>query len=47
MELEDDNEVTVSHHGLVNVSQKYEVKALYMRTFQLSLLSINQVDTAG
>jgi len=47
IELGDDNKVTVSHHGLVNVSQEYKVNALYMPTFQLSLLSINQLDTAG
>jgi len=42
----DDSQGTVSHHGLVNVSQQYEVNALYTPTFQLSLLSINQLDTA-
>jgi len=47
IELGDDNKVTVSHHGLVNVSQEYEVNALYTPTFQLSLLSITQLDTAG
>ena len=47
IELGDDNNVIVSHHGLVNVSQEYEVNALYTPTFRLSLLSINQLDTAG
>jgi len=47
IELGDDNKVTESHHGLVSVSQEYEVNALYTPTFRLSLLSINQVDTAG
>jgi hypothetical protein len=47
IELGDDNQVTVSHHGLVNVSQEYEVIALYMLTFRLSLLSINQLDSDG
>jgi len=47
IELRDDYEVTVSHHGLDNVSQEYGVNALYTPTFQLSLLSINQLDTAG
>jgi hypothetical protein len=47
IELEDDNNVTVSHHGLVNISQNYEVNALYTSTFWLSHLSINQLDTAG
>jgi hypothetical protein len=42
IELRDDNKVTVSHHELDNFSQEYEVNALYMRTFRLSLLSINQ-----
>ena len=45
IELGDYNEVTVSHHGLVNVSQEYEVNALYRPTFRLSLLSIKQLDT--
>jgi hypothetical protein len=47
IELGDDNRVTVSHHGLVNVSQEYEVDALYTPMFLHSLLSINQFDTAG
>jgi hypothetical protein len=47
IELGDDNKVTVKHHGLVNVSQEYEVNALYTPTFRLSLLCINQLDTAG
>jgi len=47
IELGDDNKVTVSHYGLVNILQEYEVNALYTPTFQLSLLSINQLDTAG
>jgi len=46
IELGDDNEVTVSHHGHVNVSQEYEVNAQYTPTFRLSHLSINQLDTA-
>ena len=46
IELEDDSNVTVSHHGLVNISQEYKVNALYTSTFRLSLLS-NQLDTAG
>ena len=47
IELGDDNKVTVSHHGLINVSQEYEVDVLYTPTGRLSLLSINQLDTAG
>jgi len=47
IELGDDNKVAVSHHGLVNVSQKYKGNALYTPRFRLSLLSINQLDTAG
>ena len=47
IELGDDNKVTVSHHGLVNISQECEVNALYTPTFRLSLLSNNQLDTAG
>ena len=47
IELGDDNIVTVSHHGLVNISQEYKVNALDMPMLRLSLLSINQFDTAG
>jgi len=47
IELGDDNKVTVRHHGLINISQEYKVNALYMPTFLLSLLSINQLGTAG
>jgi len=47
IELGNDNKVTACHHGLVNVSQEYKVNALYMPTFRLSLLSINQLDSAG
>jgi len=47
IEIRDNNKVTASHHGLVNVSQEYEVNVLYTPTFRLSLLSINQLDTAG
>ena len=46
IELGDDNKLTVSHHGLVHGSQEYEVNTLYMRTFRLSLLSIDQLDPA-
>jgi len=46
IELGDDNKVTVSHHGLVNVSHEYEVNALYTPIFRLSLLSITQLHTA-
>jgi hypothetical protein len=47
IEFGDDNKVTVSDHRLVKVSQESEVNALYTPTFQLSLLSFNQLDTAG
>jgi len=47
IELGDDNKVTVSHHGLNNISQEYAVNALYTPTFWLSLLSITQLGTAG
>jgi len=47
IELGEDNKVSVRHHGLVNISQEYEVDALYTPTFWLSLLSINQLDTAS
>jgi hypothetical protein len=42
----DDNKVTGSWNGLVNISQEYEINALYTPTFRLSYLSINQLDTA-
>jgi len=47
MELGDNNKLKVKHHALVNISQVYEVNALYKPTFHLSLLSINEFDTAG
>lgn len=47
IELVNDNEVTVSHHELFDISQEYKVNAHYTPMFQLSLLSINQMDTAG
>jgi hypothetical protein len=46
IKLGDDNIVTVSYHGLVNIAQEYKVNALYTPTFRLCLLSINQLDTA-
>jgi hypothetical protein len=39
--------VTVSHHGLLNISQEYQVNTLYTPMFRLLLLSIIQLDTAG
>jgi len=47
IELGDDNTVRVTHHGLVDATQGYEIDTLYSRTFRLSLLSINQLDSAG
>jgi hypothetical protein len=47
IELGDDNDDTECHDALVNVSQQSEVNGLYMPTFQISLLSIPQFDTAG
>jgi len=47
IELRDDNKVTVSHDGHVNVSQEYKVNALYTPPFRLSLLFVTQLDTAG
>ena len=47
IELGDNNKIIVSHQGLINVSQEYEVNALYTPTFRLSILSITQLDTAG
>jgi len=45
IELGDDNKVTVSHHGLINISQEYKYESLHTPTFRLSLLFINQLDT--
>jgi hypothetical protein len=47
IELGDDKKVTASHDALINVPQEHAVNALYTPTFRLSLLSINQLDTAG
>jgi len=47
IELGDDNTVSVTHHGLVDATQGYEIDALYTPTFRLSLFSINQLDSAG
>jgi len=47
IQLGDDYKVTVSHNGLVNYSQNYEVSTLCTPTFRLSPPSINQLDTAG
>jgi len=47
IELGDDNMVSVTHHGLVDATQGYEIDALYTPTFRLSLFSINQLDSAG
>jgi len=47
IELGDDNSVTTTHYGFVNVIQGYQVEALHTPTFRLSLLSINQLDLGG
>jgi len=44
IEHRDNNSVTATHYGFVNVIQGYVVKALHPPTFRLCLLSINQVD---
>jgi hypothetical protein len=46
-ELADDNTVSVTHHGLVDATQGYEINTLYTSTFRLSHFSINQLDSAG
>ena len=46
IELGDDNMVSVTHHGLVDATQGYEIDALYTPTFRLSLFSVNQHDSA-
>jgi len=40
----DDNSVTATHYGFVNVIQGYQVEALHTPTCRLSLPSINQSD---
>jgi len=47
IELGDNNSVTATHYGFVDVIQGYQVGALYTPTFRLSLLSINQLDLGG
>jgi len=44
IELGDNNSVTTTHYGFVNLKQGYLVKALHTPTCRLSLLSINQLD---
>jgi len=45
IELGDDNTVWVTHHGLVDTTQGYEIDALYTPTFHLSLFTVNQLDS--
>jgi len=47
IELGDDNTVSVTHHGLVDATQGYEIDALYTPTFCLWLFSINQLGSTG
>jgi len=47
IELGDNNSVTPTHYGFVNVKQGYQVEALHTPTFRVSLLSINQFDLGG
>jgi len=47
IELGDNNSVTATHYGFVEVIQSYQVEALHTPTFRLSLLSINQFDLGG
>jgi len=44
IELGDNNSVTVMHYSFVDVIQGYQVKALHTPTFQLALLSNNQLN---
>jgi len=44
IKLADDNSVTATHYGFVNVIQGYQIDALLTTTFRLSLLLINQLD---
>jgi hypothetical protein len=45
IELCDNNE-RVTHRGLVDTTQGYEIDALYTPTFRLSLFSVNQLNSA-
>ena len=47
IEVGDNNSVTATHYGFVNIIQGFQVEALHTPTFQLSLLSINQLDLGG
>jgi hypothetical protein len=47
IELGDNNSVTATHYGFVDVIQSYQVEALHTPTFRLSLLLINQLDLGG
>jgi hypothetical protein len=47
IKLGDDNSVTATHYGVVNLIQGYQVEALHTPTVRLSLLSINQLDLGG
>jgi len=47
IELGDNNSVTATHYGFVDVIQGYQVEALHTPTFRLSLLSIHQLDLGG
>ena len=44
IELGDNNSVTATQYGFVDVIEGYHVEALHTPTFRLSLLSINQLD---
>jgi len=46
IKLGDETTVTANFNGLINISQGLQLNALYIPTFQLSLLSINQLDLA-
>jgi hypothetical protein len=45
--LGDDTTVTATYHGLAHITQDLQLDALYTPTFQLSLLSISQLEHAG
>jgi hypothetical protein len=47
IELGEENTVRVTHHGLVDATQGYEIDPLYTPTFLLSLFSVNQPESAG
>jgi len=47
IKLGDNNSVTATDYGFIDVKQGYQVEALHTLTFRLSVLLINQLDLGG